>query len=256
MPDKSDARKTIADLLKAKDTRSKQQGAIERARVEFEKRTNPPVTDKSIRDVFKLVDVYHSDDPEELKRVGVAETPALISPMIRSKQTCPTCKAEYGPLFYGVGHTTRTAHEGSTCPGIFTTPDAPVEKIIRGGGALLTGQLSEDERKFTGSRAHYLACSRCSHPDVEGTITTQGYVSCSDCARETHPIEWSIDEGDLRFMFRPGALKQSQAMDRYLKGQEEVGRMQPSTPKTDDPLGIELPAELEERIKRMQRRNR
>ena len=252
MVDRSGARKNIQDLIVAKEERSLQQGRIERAKKEFEKRTTPPETAKAKQDVFKLVEVYHSDDPEELKKVGASETPVLISPYIRRKETCPTCKQEYGPLFYGVGHTTESAHHGI----IYTTPDQPVERIIRGGGALLTGQLSEDERKFTGTRAHYLACSKCSHPDVEGTITTQGYVSCSDCSRETHPIEWSIDEGDLRFMFRPGALKQSQAMDRYLKGQEEVGRMQPSAPKTDDPLGIELPAELEERIKRMQRRNR
>jgi len=253
MVDKSGARKNIKDLLAAKETRSRQQDSIERARKEFEKRTRPPVTDKSIRDVFKLVEVYHSDDPEELKRVGAAETPVLISPMIRQKQTCPTCKAEYGPLFYGVGHTTRTAHAGSSCPGIYTTPDKPVERIIRGGGALLTGKLSEDEREFTGTRAHYLACSRCTHPDVEGTITTQGYVSCSDCAKEGHPIEWSIDEGDLRFMFRPGAAPQSQAMDRYLKGQEEMGRMQTGPPKEED---IVIPKSLEERMKRIQERHR
>ena len=252
MVDRSGARKNIQDLIVAKEERSLQQGRIERAKKEFEKRTTPPETTKAKQDVFKLVEVYHSDDPEELKKVGAAETPVLISPYIRRKETCPTCKQEYGPLFYGVGHTTESAHHGI----IYTTPDQPVERIIRGGGALLTGQLSEDERKFTGTRAHYLACSKCSHPDVEGTITTQGYVSCSDCSRETHPIEWSIDEGDLRFMFRPGAPRQSQAMDRYLKGQEEVGRMQSGTPKTEDPLGIELPAGLEERIKRMQRKNK
>ena len=253
MADKSAARKSIADLLEAKGKRTKQQESIERAKIEFEKRTNPPVTDKSIKDVFKLVEVYHSDDHEELKRVGVAETPTLISPMMRTKQTCPTCKAEFGPLFYGVGHTTRTAHQGPSCPGIYTTSDAPVERIIRGGGALLTGKLSGDKREFTGTRAHYLACSRCQHPDVEGTITTQGYVSCSDCAREGHPIEWSIDEGDLRFMFRPGAKPQSQAMDRYLKGQEEVSRMQADPLKGRD---VVLPSGLEEKLKRMQERHK
>ena len=54
-------------------------------------------------------------------------------------------------------------------------------------------------------------------------------------------------------MFRPGSPAKSQAMDRYLKGQEEVGRMQTGPPKEED---VVIPKGLEERIKRMQERHR
>lgn len=229
MADKSEARKNIKKLLEAKQDRKKYLARIDRAIEEYEKRTEPLKQIKPKEDRFKLVSVFHSDDPAELERVGVAETPTLVSPYIREKRHCPECDKDYGPLFYGVGHTTESAHHDI----IYTTKDEPVEQRIRGGGALLSGSITEDERAFTTERAHYLACSRCSRPDTEGTITTKGYVSCSECARETHPIEWSTEDGGLHFMFKPGHGP-SQQTDRYLKGQEEVSRMQQES---SDPFG-------------------
>ena len=180
---------------------------IRKAKEISEARTVPREQKKKASQVFKVVRVFHTDDMEELKRSGLAETPALVSPMWTTASVCPGCKQTIPPLVYGVGHTTRTAHTGSKCPGIYTTPDSPVYERPSPGTALLSGILSEDTREFTGTRAHYLACQRCKQADIKGTITSKGYVSCSECALPTHPIGWEIEEdgngGSLHFTLNP-----------------------------------------------------
>ena len=191
------------------DARKSYEANLAKAR-ERDKRRRPG-------EAFKVVKVVHTDDLEELKRWGLSETPALVSPMHTRPMWCPTCEKTIPPLVYGVGHTTRTAHTHPDCPGIFTTGSRADSfgNIVRGpvydtpepGTGLLTGILSEDQREFTGTRAHYLACQRCRRSDISGSITSRGYVSCSECALPTHPIGWEIEEngngGELHFTLNP-----------------------------------------------------
>ena len=247
MADKDLARKRLQALKTTKQresrARERQSGAVEQGTSEGDPLHR-----------FKIVKLFHTEDPEKAKAAQIPETPALVSPYTQAPADCPRCAAGYRPLVYGVGHTTRTAHTGEDCPGIFVTKDQPFRGVAPGEGLLSGIVESSKERTFTGTRAHYLMCEGgfpgCEGAALSGSITRKGKVSCPECRRPTHPIDWEITEdngngGHLMFRLSPeaserslqaGGLEERQSLEEQVEGMDLD----------------KIAKKLEQRIKRMQ----
>lgn len=66
---------------------------------------------------YKTVDIMA---PEKANKLGIlAECPVLVSPFVQSGKDCLECGAQWAPLIYQVGMTTRTLHVSGRCPGVF-----------------------------------------------------------------------------------------------------------------------------------------
>jgi hypothetical protein len=182
---------------------------------------------------FKAVSVHTC--PDLMCECGIPETPAMHSPMQRSKRNCGTCGEDYSAVFYQVGYETKDQHKCDKW-GLFVMSPEEYTSVSKVDGLynqwsnkiLLAGPGERYNNSkpnghvtlqwFKPSRSLFAVCNYCNEgldqgylsfaERVHNTISSQGHygdslLSCLRCT-EKHseaplPYQWEIRDWDIGF---------------------------------------------------------